>query len=77
MGAANIWLRFKALLPSGNRTIVTIIANNGNGTSQAQLRDGSIVVVEGEIVSGGSRALVVDRKVIGMAPELLQYEMDV
>lgn len=35
MATTNIWQQFKALLPDGVQVVATIIANNGNGTSQA------------------------------------------
>ncbi len=47
MATTNIWHQFKSLLPEGARTIVTITANNGNGTSIGTLRDGTVVVVKG------------------------------
>ncbi|MGI9275218.1 MAG: hypothetical protein ACR2PT_10295 [Endozoicomonas sp.] len=53
MATTNIWQQFKSLIPEGARTIVTIISNNGNGTSQAQLRDGTAVTVRGESVTVG------------------------
>ena len=40
MATTNIWQQFKALLPEGIRVVATITANNGNGTGQAELRDG-------------------------------------
>ena len=77
MATTNIWQQFKALIPEGTRTVVTIIANNGNGTSQAQLRDGSVVTVIGEIVAEGKKAFLQNGEVKGAAPELAQYEIEV
>ena len=51
MATTNIWQQFKALIPEGMRVIATITANNGNGTSQAELRDGSVITVKGESVN--------------------------
>ena len=36
MAATNIWQQFKALIPAGIRAVITITANKGNSTSQAQ-----------------------------------------
>ncbi|MGO0308477.1 hypothetical protein ACTL6P_18085 [Endozoicomonas acroporae] len=47
MATTNIWQQFKVLIAEGGRIIATITANNGNGTSQATLRDGSIITVKG------------------------------
>ena len=74
MATTNIWQQFKSLIPEGARTIVTINSNNGNGTSQAQLRDGTVVTVKGESVSIGLKAFVESGVVKGAAPELPQYE---
>ena len=54
MATTNIWQQFKALIPDGVRVVATIIANNGNGTSQAELRDGSVITVKGESVGVGA-----------------------
>ncbi|WP_256491710.1 hypothetical protein [Endozoicomonas sp. SCSIO W0465] len=40
MATTNIWQQFKALIPEGIRVVATIAANNGNDTSQAELKDG-------------------------------------
>ena len=77
MATTNIWQQFKALIPEGARTIVTITANNGNGTSQAELRDGSVITVKGELVGAGQKAFVQDGEVKGTAPDLAQYEAEV
>ena len=76
MATTNIWQQFKALLPDGVRVVVTITANNGNGTSQAELRDGSVITVKGE-VSVGEKVSIQDGEIKGAAPDLAQYEMEV
>ncbi len=77
MATTNIWQQFKSLIPEGSKAVVTITSNNGNGTSQAQLRDGSIVTVKGESVGLGQKAFVQGGEVKGAAPELAQYEAEV
>lgn len=77
MATTNIWQQFKALIPEGSRTVVTITANNGNGTSQAQMRDGTMVAVRGESVGAGQKAFITGGEVLGTAPELAQYEAEV
>ena len=47
MATTNIWQQFKTLIPEDSRHIATIVAHNGNGTSQARLRNGSIITVQG------------------------------
>ena len=77
MATTNIWQQFKALLPDGVRVVATITANNGNGTSQAELRDGSVITVKGESVGIGGRVFIQDGEVKGTAPDLAQYEVEV
>ncbi len=77
MATTNIWQQFKALIPDGVRVIATITANNGNGTSQAELRDGSVITVKGESVGVGERAFIQNGEIKGTAPSLAQYEMAV
>ena len=48
MATTNIWQKFKTLIPESGKLVVTIIAQNGNGTSQAKLRDDTVITVKGE-----------------------------
>lgn len=77
MATTNIWQQFKALLPKGVRIVATISANNGNGTSQAKLRDGSIITVKGDSIATGQKAFIKDGEIKGTAPSLAQYEVEV
>ena len=77
MATTNIWQQFKALIPEGMRVIAAITANNGNGTSQAELRDGSVITVKGESVSVGLKAFIQDGEIRGIAPDLAHYEVEV
>ena len=73
----NPWRKFKGLLPGGLRTVVTITANNGDGTSNATLRDSSAIVVKGEGVAPSNKALVVDGEVRQQVPTLAQQAIEV
>ncbi len=77
MATTNIWQQFKALIPEGVRVVVTITANNGNGTSQATLRDGSIITVKGDSIATGQKVFIKDGEINGTAPSLAQYEVKV
>ena len=77
MATTNIWQQFKALIPEGVRVVATITANNGNGTSQAELRHGSVITVKGESVGVGGKVFIQDGEVKGAAPDLAQYEVEV
>lgn len=77
MATTNIWQQFKALIPEGVRIVATITGNNGNGTSQVTLRDGSLITVKGESVGVGHKVFIQDGEIKGTAPNLAQYEADV
>ncbi|WP_422139007.1 hypothetical protein [Endozoicomonas sp. ALC020] len=76
MATTNIWQQFKALIPEGVRVIAIISANNGNGTSQAELRGGSVITVKGE-VGVGEKVFIQNGEIKGIAPSLAQYEVEV
>ncbi|WP_293266735.1 hypothetical protein [Neptunomonas sp.] len=73
----NVFSRFKALIGSANNELVNITANNGDGTSTGTTLAGNTVVVKGESVSTGNRALVRDGEVIRLMPNLVVVEVDV
>ncbi|WOG28763.1 hypothetical protein [Endozoicomonas sp. 8E] len=75
MATTNIWLQFKSLIPEDGRTVATVIAKNGNGTSQVRLRDGSVITVRGESVGVGQKAFVLGGEMKGTAPSLAHYEV--
>lgn len=77
MATTNIWQQFKALLPEGVRVVATVKASNGNGTSQAELRDGSVITVKGESMGVGGKVFIQDGEIKGAAPGLAQYEVEV
>lgn len=77
MATTNIWQQFKSLIPERGRVIATITTNNGNGTSQAELRDGSVITVKGNSVAVGDKAFVQGEDIKGTAPSLAQYEVEV
>ncbi|GAA4648226.1 hypothetical protein GCM10023116_04930 [Kistimonas scapharcae] len=69
MATTNIWKQFASLLPSNIRTIVTIISNDGNGKSTAELRDGTIIIINGESVSPPHKALVENGEIKYQLPD--------
>lgn len=78
MSTVNPWKRFIGLLPGGARTVGTVTAiNQPAGISTVTLRNGSSVTAQGVSVAVGLRAFVVDGRVVGPAPMLDQYEVEV
>ncbi|WBA82245.1 hypothetical protein [Endozoicomonas sp. GU-1] len=76
MATTNIWQQFKARNPEGVRVVATITANNGNGTSEVGLRDGSVITVKGESVGVGQDKFIRYGEIKGAAPNSVQYEVD-
>jgi len=70
MATVNPWKKFEGLLPQSARMVVTITANNGNGTSAATMRTGEAITVDGESVSAGNKAFVKDGVIVGQASSL-------
>ncbi|MFK0569907.1 hypothetical protein [Endozoicomonas sp.] len=77
MANTNICQQFKALIPEGVSVVATITANNGNGTSQAGLRDSSVITVKRESVTARQKAFIQNGEIKDAAPELVQYEEEV
>ncbi len=70
---ANLWRQFQRLLPRERTIIVTVDANNGDGTSTVTTQTGSTLVVEGEGVAAGDKAFVKERAITGPAPDLPSF----
>jgi dihydroxyacid dehydratase/phosphogluconate dehydratase len=61
----NVFSRFKDLIGSASNELVNITTNNGDDTSSGTTLSGNtVVVVKGESVSAGNRALVRDGEVV-------------
>lgn len=70
MSTRNPWLKFQRLIETDSRTVVTVVANNGDGTSTVELRDGSQVTAQGEGVAAGDKAMMVGREIRYQVPDL-------
>lgn len=77
MATTNIWQQFKSLIPEGARAVVTITSKNGNGTSTAELRNGTSLIVQGESVEPGKKALVQEGTIQTGVPDLQGYEAEI
>lgn len=77
MATVNPWLRFSGLLPAGTRYTVMVDKKNTDGTSTATKRDGTTVLLIGDIVSSGKKAWVQDRHIIGEVTDLPEYVQQV
>lgn len=58
MSTRNPWLKFQRLLQGEGRAVVTVVSNNGDGTSAVETRSGVQIKVKGENVAAGSQAMI-------------------
>ena len=78
MATVNPWVRFKQLLPSGQRTVGEVLSiSTATGTSLVELRGGIEIRVQGTDVAVGDKAFIVDGQITGTAPNLPQYDVEV
>ena len=78
MATVNPWKRFIGLLPGGVRTVATVVSVDlASGTSIVALRNGNQMTARGVDVEPASRAFVLDGDIMGPAPELPQFDVEV
>lgn len=77
MSETNVYNRFQSLLGRSATDVVTITANNGDGTSQATTLGGTAVTVKGESVTAGNKAFIRDREIIRQAPSFTVTEVSI
>lgn len=78
MATVNPWRKFISLLPGGIRTVAEVITVDSiTGTSLVELRTGTRTVARGTSVPVGSHAYIADGLIIGVAPELPHFDVDV
>ena len=75
--SVNPWRKFTNMLPGNLRTVVTITANNGDGTSNATSRDGTAIVVKGEVVAPPNKVLIVDGEISAQVPSMPQDSVEI
>jgi hypothetical protein len=68
--SVNSFNRFQSILGKSSDDVVTITANNGNGTSQATTLNGTVITVKGESVAPPNNALIRGGEVIRQVPNL-------
>lgn len=58
MSTRNPWLKFQRLLQGEGRAVVSVVSNNGDGTSTVETRNGVQIKVKGESAAAGSQAMI-------------------
>ena len=74
---SNPWTRLSKLISPGPKTIVAVTTVHPDGTSTATLRSGETIRVQGDYVPAGSKAIIQAGKIIGKAPDLPHYDVEV
>lgn len=78
MATVNPWKRFISLLPGGSRVVGTVTyVNTTSGATTVTLRNGSSITAFGVSVAVGSKCFVKDGQVVGPAPDLPQFDVEV
>lgn len=65
---SNVFRQFQKLVTTTKTDIVEIISNNGDGTSTATTLSGETVIVRGETVAAGNRAVIQNGNVVEQGP---------
>ena len=58
MSTRNPWLKFQRLLQGEGRAVLTVVSNNGDGTSTVQTRNGVQIKVKGEGLGATAQAMI-------------------
>ena len=73
----NPYKKFKDLLGSTSKQVVSVLTVYNDGTSLVETRNGKQFVVRGNTVPMLSKAWVVDGTIISLAPDMPQYSVTV
>jgi len=71
-----LWRKFKKLIDGPAMEVVTVQSVSG-GTSKCITYTGGVVIVSGDSVAAGDKAFIQDGRIIGEAPDLTYYEIEV
>lgn len=74
---ANIWTKFKSLLPTDIVQIGTVQQVYNDGTSLIQLIGGGTIRVNGASVSTGNNCYIKNGAITQQAPNLPQHEVTI
>jgi len=73
---ANLWRKFKTLIDGPPLEVVTVLSISG-GTSKCATYSNGVVIVSGSNVPVGNKAFIQDGRIVGEAPDLTYYEIEV
>lgn len=73
----NLFQQFRKLLPPDEQTEVGIVLTSANGNTTLETLNGGVVKVKGEGVTEGQKAFFRGKELVGAAPDLPTYEVEV
>lgn len=65
---SNTFNQFQKLVGTSSIDVVTIVSNNGDGTSNATTLSGVSISVKGESVTSGNKAFIRANEILRQAP---------
>lgn len=77
MSTRNPWLKFQRLLQGEGRAVVSVVSNNGDGTSTVQTRNGVQIKVKGEGVEATAKAMIEGGELRYEVPDLASSVVEV
>lgn len=75
--ATNLWEKFKGLLPDSPRQVVTVSLHNSDGTSTVTTASGGTMRVMGTDVVVGALAYVQGGVMLGAAPAIQHFDIEI
>jgi hypothetical protein len=73
----NAFNRFQSLVGFNSIDVVTITANNGDGTSNATTLSGDPITIKGETITTGNNAFIRNGEIIRSAPNLTPTQVSI
>jgi len=73
----NAFNRFQNIVGKNVLDVVTITANNGDGTSQATTMGGTAITVKGESVTATNNAFILNGEIQRAAPNLTVVQLSI
>lgn len=74
---ATLWQSFRELLPKRPLLVGTVASHNADGTSTLTTPEGGSVRVQGQSVAVSAQAFYQDGRIVGEAPALSAFTVDV
>jgi hypothetical protein len=74
---ANAWLLLQRLVRSDPEQVGVVVTHHSDGTSTVELIGGGLLRVQGQDVAEGANAYIRGGRIIGEAPDLEGFEIEI